>query len=269
MRPKKNDQRIHQLEEDIKKAKIQLEQAKTNADRLEQMVMEEKALEEALEKHEETIREEKEVLQKENSKLEESNKKLEKNVKELKDNVKSLHDEVTGLGETKVKLENNVTELEQKAIELDHIAEKLNGVLAVIGNEVENLEEVEEKIFGTVKEIESNNHEQRRRQLRDIFDKFNVDYEDEKITKPEQIESLKNFLSSVYSAKMQQLELDLDADGEVTWDEFVEVLARDNFWHSEPPVQGQALLPSNAANKTILKEQLKEHKPNANATKPN
>ena len=38
---------------------------------------------------------------------------------------------------------------------------------------------------------------------------------------------------------MEQLEtdLDIDGDGTVTFDEYVEVLTRDNFWHDMPPVE--------------------------------
>ena len=53
---------------------------------------------------------------------------------------------------------------------------------------------------------------------------------------PEDIARLKTYVKRVYDKKMDQLVLDLDGDGEVSMDEFMKVLMRDNFWNDQADV---------------------------------
>ena len=53
---------------------------------------------------------------------------------------------------------------------------------------------------------------------------------------PEDIARLKTYVKRVYDKKMDQLVLDLDGDGEVSMDEFMNVLMRDNFWNDQAEV---------------------------------
>jgi len=249
---------------DLKKRQKKNEQRET------QIFMERK-IEEANVRHEEDIVEERKFLHVENAKLEGSVKRSQNAVDKLKGSVDTLTDEVKELEQTKETLKTNVVSLEQKAEELKHIAKKLEGVLDQIGNEVEDLDDVQGKLFCTVQEFTANNLEQRTRQLRDIWEEFldaETLYGDDpnKNADPNAIKALQKFVSTVYDTKMCQLENELKAatldDGEValTWEQFENVLARDNFWHSEPPVEGEALLPSSHPNSTeVVKEARAKH----------
>ena len=116
---------------------------------------------------------------------------------------------------------------------------KLRGVLQLAGDQVSNLEQVETKLFSAVDQIQRNNTEQRKRQLRDIFMKFDVDIDmavsNEDGTR--KTEQLKRYISAVYDKKMDKLKLDLDGD----WEEYMEVLMADNFWHEEAPIAHDSL----------------------------
>jgi len=154
--------------------------------------------------------------------------------------------EVQGLSDSKKELDGQVRKLETQKQELEKVSGKLRGVLQLAGDHVTSLEDVESKLFTAVDDIKKNNEEQRRRQLRDIFMKFDVDIDGEvssdgKDGSTEQLDRLKRYIAAVYNKKMEKLHLDLNGDGQVSWDEYVQVLMADNFWHDEPPVGGDEL----------------------------
>ena len=61
-------------------------------------------------------------------------------------------------------------------------------------------------------------------------------YSAQVVNGPEDIARLKTYVKRVYDHKMDQLVLDLDGDGEVSMDEFLKVLMRDNFWNDQAEV---------------------------------
>ena len=127
---------------------------------------------------------------------------------------------------------------------------QLRSVLKIAGESSENIAAVERKLFSAVddlgmlnQQMQANILEQRRRQLRDIFMKFDVDFES-KISDQRQIQRMSAYVKAVYHAKMEKLEDCLrpandDAGGEqgkveLRWEDFEAALLRDNFWGEHP-----------------------------------
>ena len=115
--------------------------------------------------------------------------------------------------------------------------DKLREVLRIAGEGNDDLKVVERKLFDAVddlallnRQLKQNNLEQRRRQLRDIFMKFDVDFES-KITDQTKLRHMLSYVHSVYDAKMEALDC-LGAGGTLAWAEFEEALLKDNFWNS-------------------------------------
>ena len=115
--------------------------------------------------------------------------------------------------------------------------DKLREVLRIAGEGNDDLKVVERKLFNAVddlallnRQLNQNNLEQRRRQLRDIFMKFDVDFES-KITDQTKLRHMLSYVHSVYDAKMEALDC-LGAGGTLAWAEFEEALLKDNFWNA-------------------------------------
>lgn len=176
-----------------------------------------------------------------NETLKKAEAELQATVAKHEDVLKKGVSMVKKLNESKRQLGGEVQTLTQQNEDLCQTTAKLRNVLKIAGEHVGNAEELEKKLFQAVDDLSEvsrrmkrNNLEQRKRQLRDIFLKFDVDLERPgEIHNEEQVKRMKNYVQAVYSAKMEKLRLDLDGDGVVSWEEFEAVLMKDSFWNDE------------------------------------
>jgi cell division protein FtsL len=138
-------------------------------------------------------------------------------------------------------LKSSVAAMTAQNRDLLQTTNKLRGVLKIAGDSSETIVAVERKLFRAVDELDSLNVqmqanilEQRRRQLRDIFMKFDVDFES-KISDKRQLGRMMAYVRAVYHAKMEKLDECLrDSSGVLRWDDFEAALLRDNFWSEHP-----------------------------------
>jgi hypothetical protein len=194
-----------------------------------------------------------ETLQQEEGRLRAANTTLEKNCTQMAQTNSKLV-------ETEASLRNSVGDLEGQnrelsvsmALEKEALAQltaqneqlfkttnQLRKVVQIVGDNNDDLRVVEHKLFSAVDELadlntqmKENNLEQRRRQLRDIFMKFDVDFES-KISDERQLRHMTQYVKSVYDAKMESLNLSLGEDGTLAWEDFEAALLKDNFWNRE------------------------------------
>ena len=193
------------------------------------------------------------TLQEEEGRLRAANTTLEKNCAEMADTNAKLVATEAGLRGSVNNLEQQNHELSKSmALEKEALAQlteqneqlfkttnKLRTVVKIVGDSNDDLRAVEQKLFSAVDELadlnaqmKENNLEQRRRQLRDIFMEFDVDFES-KISGERQLRHMTQYVKSVYDAKMESLNLCLGDDGTLAWEDFEAALLKDNFWNGE------------------------------------
>ena len=193
------------------------------------------------------------TLQEEEGRLRAANTTLEKNCAEMADtNAKLVATEAGLRGSVNILEQQNhelsksmalekeaLVQLTEQNEQLFKTTDKLWTVVNIVGDNNDDLRAVEHKLFSAVDELadlnaqmKENNLEQRRRQLRDIFMKFDVDFES-KISDERQLRHMTQYVKSVYDAKMESLNLCLGDDGTLAWEDFEAALLKDNFWNGE------------------------------------
>jgi len=228
--------KINELQGILEKIQTEYKAEIDRADNAEKQVNELKEIERKIEEAEEKIVKEKQLLIIENKKLEAGNTRLEGNVGELEKEVTSVTSEVDELKATREGLQVAVDDLEEKTAALENTKKSLEGVLKLSSADAEKLEELENKLFEAVEKLKINTKEKQDRQIREIFLRFDEDrktHELDGVIEDGKVKAMKNYISAVkhiMKDKLEKLEFDTDGDGQVNFQEFLEVMEHDNFW---------------------------------------
>ena len=168
-----------------------------------------------------------------------TNNKLVETEANLRGSVANLEHQNGELSKSMALEREALAQLTEQNEQLFKTTDKLRTVVKIVGDNNDDLHAVERKLFSAVDELaelnaqmKENNLEQRRRQLRDIFMKFDVDFES-KISDERQLRHMAQYVKSVYDAKMESLNLCLGDDGTLAWEDFEAALLKDNFWNKE------------------------------------
>lgn len=195
-------------------------------------------------------------LERANSELAQTNERLLQTETEFRANVTQMRAQNIALTAETGKLRESISVMTVQNDQLLETTNKLRGVLKIAGQSSQNIVEVEKKLFSAIDDLaqlnqsmKRNNLEQRRRQLRDIFMKFDVNFES-KIKDPKQVRRMIAYVRAVYDDKMEKLDdllnfaaessspeaggRTIDVDGGLQWDVFEATLLRDAFWQQAP-----------------------------------
>lgn len=179
------------------------------------------------------------TLEKHCAEMAQTNNKLVETEANLRGSVSNLEHQNGELSKSMALEREALAQLTEQNEQLFKTTDKLRTVVKIVGDNNDDLRAVERKLFSAVDELaelnaqmKENNLEQRRRQLRDIFMKFDVDFES-KISDERQLRHMTQYVKSVYDAKMESLNLCLGDDGTLAWEDFEAALLKDNFWNGE------------------------------------
>jgi len=236
----KVEQDIAELQSKLASTRAENKAEKFREQQLEQMALTDDELKNMLALHKQIIEREKALLSVENERLHELNDELADNQDELEREVKQLKEEVGRVTATRAALDKEVAELAKRNAELSQTRRKFEGMLKLTENSAESLEKIENALFENLETIQESTKEEKRTQMRDIFMAFDMDIDGDGLTDgvidisdEQSMKKMRGYLASVknvYREKMDELNFDLNGDGQVTWEEFCEVMSRDNFW---------------------------------------